>query len=111
MVYVFLAEGFEEIEAITVVDLLRRAQIEVRTVGVGLKQVKGAHNICVECDMLGHEVDENAMQMLVLPGGMPGMVNLAMSHAVVDRIKYAVQNNIWVAAICASPSILGNMGL
>lgn len=111
MIYVFIANGFEEIEALAPVDLLRRAQRDVRTVGVGGKTVTGSHGISVVCDMTEEEVIPAEMEMVVLPGGMPGTLNLEKSAVVQSAVSYAVQNEKWVAAICAAPSILGRMGL
>lgn len=112
MIYVFLANGFEEIEGLTVVDFLRRAELEVLTVGVSGKPITGAHNIPVFCDLDESEVtlcDE--IDAVVLPGGMPGTLNLEKSDTVKETIKYCADNSKYVCAICAAPSILGHMGL
>ncbi len=111
MIYIFLADGCEEIEALTPVDVLRRAGCEVKTVGVGGKTITGAHQIPITCDMTETEVTYSGMEMVVLPGGMPGTRNLEASQTVLSAVKYAAENGIWVAAICAAPSILGHMGL
>lgn len=111
MIYVFFAHGFEEIEAVTTVDILRRAELEVKTVGVGAKTVTGSHGITVHCDMIDHMAGTKGLEMVVLPGGMPGTRNLEKSQTVARFIEYAVKNDIWLAAICAAPSILGRMGL
>lgn len=112
MVYVFLAEGFEEIEALTPVDVLRRGGIEVKTVGIGSKTVLGAHNIPVVCDYEETEaVLGSDLEGVVLPGGMPGTLNLEKSAVVNKFIDYAVENSLLVSAICAAPSILGHKGL
>lgn len=111
MVFVFLAEGFEEIEAITPIDLLRRAGIEVITVGVTGKEVTGGHNITVIADHLIEDVDPNGLEMIVLPGGNPGYINLEKNKSVNDYIEYCNDNNKYIAAICAAPSILGRLGL
>lgn len=112
MVYVFLAEGFEEIEAISPIDILRRGGIELKTVGVGNKTIVGAHGIPVTCDLLDSEavLDEN-LKGIVLPGGMPGTKNLEKSSIVNKFIDYANENNLLVSAICAAPSILGHKGI
>lgn len=110
MVYVFLAQGFEEIEALTVVDILRRAQIDVTTVGVGGKEITGAHNITVLADKDLSEISLSFTQMIVLPGGMPGTLNLEASDIVQDAIKHCLNNGKYIGAICAAPSILGHMG-
>lgn len=113
MVYVFLAEGFEEVEALTPVDFMRRAGIEVTTVGVGGKNVTGAHGITVVADLCECEVScESAdIEMVVLPGGMPGTLNLKASEKVNAFIDAAIDKGAFVAAICAAPSILGEKGL
>lgn len=112
MIYVFLAKGFEEIEALTVVDFLRRAELEVFTVGIGSKIVTGSHNIPVFCDLDESEVTPNdAIDAIVLPGGMPGTLNLEGNKTVNDFIDFCSQNDKWICAICAASSILGHKGL
>lgn len=112
MIYVFLANGFEEIEGLTVVDFLRRAELEVCTVGVGGKLITGAHNIPVFCDLDESEVRlDGELEAVVLPGGMPGTLNLEKSQTVKNTVSYCADNNRYVCAICAAPSILGHMGL
>ncbi len=112
MVYVFLAPGFEEIEALTPVDILRRAGIEVRTVGVGAEIVEGVHGIPVKADMSVDEIKLNSeLEMIVLPGGMPGADNLENSPEVLAAVDYCADNNKYVAAICAAPKILGHKRL
>ena len=112
MVYVHLAEGFEEIEALTAVDLMRRAEIDVQTVAVGDdKMVTGAHGIAVEADILQEEADYSAAEMLVLPGGMPGTTNLMKNETLGREIQNYVQIGRWVAAICAAPMVLGHLGV
>ena len=111
MVYLFLAEGFEEIEALTPVDILRRADITVQTVGVSGKQVKGSHGIVVEADIVLSEVQLNDdVQAVILPGGMPGTIHLQNSEAVKEAVTFAKENGKFYAAICAAPSVLGQMG-
>ena len=113
MVYVFLADGFETVEALACVDFLRRADIETVTLGVGgKKSITSSQKIKIECD----DIDANIrflgdIDAIILPGGMPGTINLEDSLAVRDSIEFAVKNNILIAAICAAPSILGKMGL
>lgn len=111
MIYVFLADGCEEIEALTPVDVLRRAGCEVKTVGVGGKTITGAHHIPITCDITEGEAAYGGLEMVVLPGGMPGTTNLEASQTVLSAVKYAADKGIWVAAICAAPSVLGHMGL
>ena len=112
MIYVFLAPGFEEIEALAVVDVLRRAELDVLTVGVGEDFVIGSHQIPVACDIYENALvlDEN-VQAIVLPGGMPGTLNLEKSPVMQKAIDWAVENNKLICAICAAPSILGHKGL
>lgn len=114
MIYMFLAEGFEEIEALCPLDLMRRAGIEVTTVGIGGSCIRGAHGITVSADISSDEFDalgDKTCDMVFLPGGMPGTLNLAASDTVQSAIRKAVEDNSYVAAICAAPSILGDMGL
>ncbi len=111
MVYVFLAQGFEEIEALTTVDILIRAELEVVTVGIGCKTIKGSHGITVVADIEDKEVTTDNMESIILPGGMPGTLNLESSPIVKASVRYCMDNNLLVSAICAAPSILGHMGL
>lgn len=113
MVAVFLAEGFEEIEALTPVDVLRRAGADVKTIALGRsKTVKGAHGIPVVADMTLSQLGEDVKpEMLVLPGGMPGTLNLKKNKRLMSMVKEAADEDRWVAAICAAPSILGELGL
>ena len=111
MVYVFLADGFEEMEAIAPIDLLRRGGVQVKTVGVGTKIVCGAHGIPFICDIDEGEIVTEGMEMVVLPGGMPGTANLDKSEAVERCLALAKQQGLWVGAICAAPSVLGHKGL
>lgn len=111
MVYLFLAEGFEEIEALAPLDILRRGNIEVKTVGIGEGVVTGGHNISVKADILDTEVKMENIEAMILPGGGLGTENLEKSKIVQDMITYCVENNILIAAICAAPSILGHKGL
>lgn len=110
--YVFLAEGFEEVEALTVVDLLRRDKIKVEMVSVaGTEMVTGSHGISVNADVKLKEVDLKQAGLLVLPGGMPGTKNLAACEPLADMLKEFHATNRRIAAICAAPSILGRLGL
>lgn len=111
MVYLFLADGFEEIEALCVLDFLRRAGIDSKTVGVSGKTVTGSHNIPVICDITENELDTEAdFDMVILPGGLPGSTNLDNS-AVVDRMIWRAYNEEkLLCAICAAPFILGKRG-
>ncbi|MCD7799690.1 MAG: DJ-1/PfpI family protein [Ruminococcus sp.] len=112
MVYVFLANGFEEVEAFTPIDCLRRCGIEVITVGVGGEYITGSHNVTVKADITEDKVKlSKDIQMVVCPGGMPGTLNLEKSQTVQNAIDFCVENNIYVACICAAPIILGHKGL
>lgn len=112
MVYVALANGFEEVEALTPVDLLRRAGVEVCLLGVTGHVVTGARGIRVETDASIDEADWNAADMLILPGGMPGTTNLYADKRVTGAVRTLYDAGKYVAAICAAPSIiLGGMGL
>ena len=111
MVYFFIAEGFEEIEALCPIDLLRRAGLEVRTVGVGSREICGSHGIKVTADMLDTEYDDKAPELIFLPGGMPGTLNLKASDTVQRAIKEALECSAYIAAICAAPMILGELGI
>lgn len=112
MIYVFLAKGFEEIEALTVVDYLRRAELDVFTVGIGGKIIVGSHNIPVFCDLEESEIKLNTdIDAIVLPGGMPGTLNLESNKTVNAFIDYCADNDKYICAICAAPSILGHKGL
>lgn len=112
MIYVFLAHGFEEIEALAVVDVLRRAELDVLTVGVGEDFVIGSHQIPVAADINEKNlVLDERVEAIVLPGGMPGTLNLEKSPVVQKAIDWAVENDKLICAICAAPSILGHKGL
>ena len=112
MIYVFLANGFEETEAIAPIDLLRRAGKKVITVGVGDNIIVGSHGISVVADTIAQEAPlTDELEMIVLPGGMPGTLNLEKSDYVQTAIDYCVSNGKYIGAICAAPSILGHKGL
>ncbi len=112
MVYVFLANGFEEIEALGFTDILRRADIEVNTVSVNDDNiVKGSHGISVVADINVTDVVTDLIDAVVLPGGMPGTLNLQACDKVNSLIDYAVKNEKIVGAICAAPLILGEREL
>lgn len=112
MIYVFLADGFEEVEALTAVDLLRRCELDVKTVGIGREAIRGSHGILVQSDLSDKDcvLDEN-VEMIVLPGGMPGTLNLERSATVQNAVDFCMNNGKYVAAICAAPSILGHKGI
>ena len=112
MVYLFLANGFEEIEALCPLDFLRRAGQEVKTVGVNEKIITGSHNISVVCDLTATELDLNSpFDMIILPGGLPGSTNLDQSPVVDYFIKRATKEDKYICAICAAPFMLGKRGL
>ena len=112
MVYCFLANGFEEVEAIAPIDMLRRAGVEVKTVGVGGDVIDGRHGIKVipDADVKDIILDDT-LEAVILPGGLPGATNLEESTDVQKAIDFAVSNNKLVCAICAAPQILGHKGL
>lgn len=110
--YVFLADGFEEIEGLTVVDLLRRAGAEVSTVSIsGDRTVCGSHKIKVTADMLFEETDFSDADILVLPGGMPGTKRLGAHEGLRELLLRADRDGVGIAAICAAPSVLGDLGI
>lgn len=110
MVYLFLANGFEEIEALTPLDVLRRAGVQVTTVGVGGDSILGAHGIRVQADIPDTMYRDSAPDMIILPGGMPGSENLDKSRVVDAALRAAVRNDAYVCAICAAPMVLGKRG-
>lgn len=110
--YVFLADGFEEIEGLTVVDILRRAGVETVMTAIGeTKNVVGAHQIAVGADLLFEEADFTDADMLVLPGGMPGTTYLGAHKGLTKLLLEANTQGVGIAAICAAPSVLGDLGL
>ena len=112
MIYVFLAQGFEETEAVAPIDILRRCEKEVITVGIGDNIIKSSHGLVFVTDTEDKLIELNSdLEMIVLPGGMPGTINLEKSEVVQKAIDYCVENNILIGAICAAPSILGHKGL
>lgn len=111
MVYVLLGKGFEETEAIAPVDLLRRADIPVLTVGIGGKTVEGSHKIPVAADITIEEMDLTQMDMLVLPGGLGGVASIMASAAAMDAVRFAWENGKFLGAICAGPTILASLGI
>ena len=111
MVYMFLADGFEEVEALAPHDIFRRANVEVVTLGVTGEYINGAHDIVVKADMPIEKASFENIDAVILPGGLGGTNNMESSDKVKELISYAADNNKLVCAICAAPSILGNMGL
>lgn len=111
-VNIYLADGFEEIEAITVTDVLRRADIDARLISImGKLEVKGAHSIMVKADELFENTDNFGADMIVLPGGMPGTRHLGEHKGLREVILGFAERKKPIAAICAAPSVLGRMGL
>ena len=111
MVYMLLGTGFEEMEAIAPLDLLRRAGVKVLTVGVAGKQVRGSHGIIVEADITLPQMDLTDLEMIILPGGMGGVTTVRGSEASMDALRFAWENGKFVAAICAGPTVLADMGI
>lgn len=111
MVYVLLGTGFEETEAIAPIDLLRRADIPVLTVGLNGKTVCGSHGIGIVADILPEQMELADMDMLVLPGGLGGVASIRASKPAMDAIRYAHEHSKIIAAICAAPTILAQLGI
>lgn len=111
MVYILLGTGFEETEAIVPLDLLRRASVSVATVGINGKTVYGSHNIGVEADILLGEMDLTQMDMIILPGGLGGVASCRASKPAMDALEFAWKNGKYVAAICAGPTVLADLGI
>ena len=111
MVYMLLGTGFEETEAIAPLDLLRRAGVETATVGITGKIVYGSHKIGIEADILMDELDLSKLEMIILPGGLGGVASARASRSTMDALKYAWDNGKYVAAICAGPTVLADLGI
>ena len=111
MVYVLLGTGFEETEAIAPIDLMRRADIPVLTVGLNGKTVYGGHGIGVEADITIEELNLTDLEMIVLPGGLGGVASIRNCHLAMDAIAFARDNNKYTAAICAGPTVLADLGI
>ena len=111
MVYLFMADGMEEVEGLTVVDILRRAGVELMTVSImGRRNVISSHKIEIMADILFEDIKEPA-EMLVLPGGIPGTPNLKAHEGLDGLIRESAEKNIYLAAICAAPTVYGSKGL
>ena len=110
MVYIMLAEGFEEAEAIVPADLLRRAGIDTALVSVEPGPVKGSHGIAVQADMTLGQIDLSKAEMIVLPGGLGGVKNLSRQAGIGHTIQLALEREVWVATICAAPTLLSKRG-
>ena len=110
MIYMFLANGFEEVEALCPLDLLRRAGCAVTTVGVGGDMILGAHGIAVQADIPDTMFRDSRPEMIILPGGMPGTRHLDESKTVDAALRVAASSDAYLAAICAAPMVLGKRG-
>ena len=110
MLYIFFAPGFEETEAVVTLDMVRRGEIEIKSVGVGGRTITGSHGIPVVCDLADSELSLADVTGIILPGGMPGTLNLEKSEVVRAAIDHSTQRGLLICAICAAPSILGEQG-
>lgn len=111
MVYMLLGTGFEETEAIAPLDLMRRAGVQALTVGVNGKTVYGGHGIGIEADITLGEMDLTNMDMIVLPGGLGGVASVRASKDAMEALRFAWENDKFVAAICAGPTVLADLGI
>ena len=111
MVYMLLGTGFEETEAIAPLDLLRRAGVEVKTVGLNGKVIYGGHGIGVEADMEISQMDLKDLEMIILPGGLGGVASIRGCQAAMEAVRYAHENGKYTAAICAGPTVLADLGI
>lgn len=112
MLYMFFADGFEEVEAVAALDVIRRAGIEIESVGIGGKAIRGSHGIEIICDRTDSEISfSDELSGIILPGGMPGTLNLMNSKTVNNFIEFCSEKKLLLAAICAAPMILGRKGL
>ena len=110
-VYVLLADGFEELEAIAPIDILRRMELNVVLVGVTSKQVRGSHGIEITADRTLNQLKSETPAAVILPGGMPGTKNLDATRPVGEMVRRTAADGGVVAAICAAPMVLGRLGL
>ena len=111
MVYIILGNGFEEIEAVSPCDILRRGGVEVKFAGIGGTLIRGGNGITVQADCTVEEMDLDAMEMIVLPGGMGGVRSILGSETAMAAIKTAYEKDRYVTAICAAPTILAKLGI
>ena len=111
MVYMLLGTGFEETEAIAPLDLLRRAGVEVQTVGLNGKIVYGSHKIGVEADLEIGELDLSNLDMIILPGGLGGVASIRASKEAMEAVRFAYENGKYTAASCAGPTVLADLGI
>lgn len=111
MVYMLLGTGFEETEAIAPLDLLRRAGVEVLTVGLSGKTIYGSHHIGIEADITVEQMDLTALEMIILPGGLGGVASVSACPEALGALRFAYENHKFVAAICAGPTVLAGLGI
>ena len=111
MVYIILGKGFEPVEAIAPCDILRRGGVDVKLAGIGGKTVEAAHGVTVAADCTVEEIDQNALEMIVLPGGLGGVESILGCQAALDAVKRAWDGGKYVAAICAGPTVLAKLGI
>ena len=111
MVYMLLGTGFEETEAIAPLDLLRRAGVEILTVGLNGKVIRGSHGICVEADIEISQLDLTNLEMIILPGGLGGVASIRACKEAMEAVRFAWENGKYTAAICAGPTVLADLGI
>ncbi len=112
MFYMFFADGFEEVEAVATLDVIRRAGIKIESVGIGSDVICGSHGMKFICDKTDSDIKiSDDLTGIILPGGMPGTTNLMANNTVNDFIDYCSKNDLFICAICAAPMILGRKGL
>ena len=111
MVYMFLGTGFEETEAIAPLDLLRRAGVEVKTVGLNGPVITGSHGIAVTADMQIHDLDISDAEMVILPGGLGGVTSIRACEKAMSAVRTAWEQGKFCAAICAGPTVLADLGI
>lgn len=109
MVYIILGTGFEPIEAIAPCDILRRGGVEVKLAGVGSTMIQAAHGITVQADCTVDEIDRDDLELIMLPGGMGGVRSMLGSQKVLETVQFAWENDRFVTAICAAPTILAKL--
>ena len=110
MIYMFLADGFEEVEALCPLDVLRRAGLEVTTVGIGKDTITGSHGLTIQADIPDVLYRDSSPDMIILPGGMPGSTNLDESKTVDAALRAGARKGAFLCAICAAPMVLGKRG-
>ncbi len=111
MIYILLADGFEEVEALGTCDMIRRGELDVRLASIGEEYVKGSHGITVKSDMKATEIDLSTVDAIIMPGGMPGTLNLLKNERANELIRHCHKEGKLIGAICAAPMILGDLGL